>query len=94
MNERLRVGVIGDFKPNLRSHIATNDALGHAATALAATVECSWLPTPWLAADDGETMLQAFDALWCAPASPYDSMTGALRAIRFARERDWPFLGT
>lgn len=94
MNARLRVGIIGDFKPNLRSHIATNEALSHAATALAATVECSWLPTPSLEADDSEAMLQSFDALWCAPASPYTSMTGALRAIRFARERDWPFLGT
>jgi len=56
------------------------------------------LPTP--PADDlygdggvGKTLRQ-YDALWCAPGSPYKSMAGALRAIRFARERGWPFLGT
>jgi CTP synthase (UTP-ammonia lyase) len=39
-------------------------------------------------------MLQQFDALWCAPASPYKSMQGALQAIQFAREQGWPFIGT
>jgi CTP synthase (UTP-ammonia lyase) len=94
MNDRLRVGIIGDFDPHLRSHIATNEAISHAASALSVTVECAWLPTPSLDAADNVTMLQSCDALWCAPASPYKSMQGALRAIRFAREKGWPFLGT
>ena len=34
MNEPLRVGIIGDFDPQLRYHLATNEALGHAASAL------------------------------------------------------------
>jgi CTP synthase (UTP-ammonia lyase) len=94
MNQPVKVGIIGDFDPNRRSHIATNEALGHAATALSVTVECSWLPTQSLDDEGSEAMLQPFDALWCAPASPYKSMHGALRAIRFAREKDWPFIGT
>ncbi len=94
MNQPVKVGIIGDFDPNRRSHIATNEALGHAATALSVTVECSWLPTQSLDDEGSEARLQPFDALWCAPASPYKSMHGALRAIRFAREKDWPFIGT
>ena len=94
MHDLLRVGIIGDFDPHLRSHIATNEAIRHAASALSVTVECAWLPTPSLDAEDNETTLQPCDALWCAPASPYKSMQGALRAIRFAREKGWPFLGT
>jgi CTP synthase (UTP-ammonia lyase) len=94
MNQPVKVGIIGDFDPNRRSHIATNEALGHATTALSITVECSWLPTQSLDDEGSEAMLQPFDALWCAPASPYKSMHGALRAIRFAREKDWPFIGT
>ena len=94
MNQPLTVGIIGDFDPQRRSHIATNDALRHAATALSVTVECCWLPTQSLAEAGSEAMLQPLDALWCAPASPYNSMHGALRAIRFAREQDWPFIGT
>jgi len=32
--------------------------------------------------------------VWCTPGSPYRSEAGALRAIRHARERRVPFLGT
>jgi CTP synthase (UTP-ammonia lyase) len=41
-----------------------------------------------------ETRLGQFDGLWCSPGSPYNSMAGALEAIRFAREHDVPFVGT
>jgi CTP synthase (UTP-ammonia lyase) len=94
VNQPLKVGIIGDFDPNNLTHIATNEALSHAAKALAVTVELAWLPTPSLGDEFSQTQLKSFDALWCAPASPYQSMSGALRAIRFAREEDWPFLGT
>jgi YD repeat-containing protein len=38
--------------------------------------------------------LSRFDGLWIAPASPYRSMDGALTAIRYARERGVPLVGT
>ena len=94
MNDPLRVGIIGDFDPHLRSHIATNEAVSHAASALSVPVECAWLPTQSLDEEGSETTLKPFDALWCAPGSPYKSMRGALKAIQWAREKDWPFLGT
>jgi CTP synthase (UTP-ammonia lyase) len=94
MNEPLRVGIIGDFNPQLRYHLATNEALDHAAAALATTVAYVWLPTESLEHTGGEATLQRFDALWCAPASPYKSMQGALRGIQFARQQGWPFIGT
>jgi CTP synthase (UTP-ammonia lyase) len=94
MNAPLRVGIIGDFDPQLRYHLATNEALHHAAKALSVMVDYTWLPTPSLDHADCETTLQGFDALWCAPASPYKSMQGALKAIQFARVQGWPFIGT
>jgi CTP synthase (UTP-ammonia lyase) len=94
MNAPLSIGIIGDFNPRLRSHTVTNEALNHAASALSVTINASWLPTPSLEDEDSEATLQRCDALWCAPASPYQSMHGALRAIQFAREQGWPFLGT
>jgi CTP synthase (UTP-ammonia lyase) len=90
----LRVGIIGDFDPNLPSHISTNEALDHAAGALSVAVDCSWLDTQLLDEASGETMLKQFDALWCSSGGPYRSMAGALRAIQFAREAGWPFIGT
>jgi CTP synthase (UTP-ammonia lyase) len=38
--------------------------------------------------------LAEYAGVWCVPASPYASTTGALSAIRFARECPKPFLGT
>ena len=94
MNETLGVGIIGDFNPHLRYHLATNEALCHAGRALAVAVDYSWLPTESLDDSGCETTLERFDALWCAPGSPYNSMNGALKAIQFAREKGWPFTGT
>ena len=88
------IGLIGDIAPSNPSRIATDAALAHAAAALSATVDCSWLPTPLIEKDGAELVLAPFDALWCAPGSPYDSMEGALEGIRFARERGKPFVAT
>lgn len=89
----IRVGIVGDFKPDSVYHRATNEALAHAAHSMSATVNCTWVPTPSLD-QDAEATLGQFDALWCAPGSPYESMEGALQGIRFAREKDRPFFGT
>ena len=94
MNQPLKVGIIGDYDPNLLSHIPTNEALRHAAAALSVSVHSSWVPTRALANGFDGTTLKQFDALWCAPGSPYKSMNGALRGIQFAREKGWPFIAT
>jgi len=89
----LSIGVIGDFDPALRSHPATAAAIEHAARSLGAHAGVTWLSTRTLdRADLGE--LSTFDGLWCAPGSPYRSLGGALRALRFAREADVALIGT
>ena len=92
MKQSVKIGIIGDFNPDYPSHIATNEAINHAGNALEISVEVQWLPTP--AIENQTATLEQFDALWCSPGSPYQSMEGALQAIRFAREHDYPFLGT
>jgi CTP synthase (UTP-ammonia lyase) len=94
MDQRIQVGIIGDYNPQNPTHVATNEAISHGAKSLAITVEPVWLPTPALDDESFVSGLKTFDALWCSPGSPYQSMSGALRAIRFAREENWPFIGT
>ena len=94
MNQPVKVGIIGDYDPHSRYHIATDEALGHAATALDILLTPSWIPTQSLEKGTVETTLKPFHALWCAPGSPYISIDGALQAIQFAREQGWPFMGT
>ena len=94
MKEAVRIGIIGDYNPAFQTHTMTDQALQHAASSLSADVEATWVPTPSL--DDGSDVLrlEAYDGLWCSAGSPYASMGGALAAVRFARERGWPFVAT
>ena len=90
----LRIGIIGDFDAANPTHAATNAGLQHAAQALSAPIDIAWLGTPPYESDAEVSALQAYDGLWGAPGSPYQSRDGAINAIRFAREQDAPFLGT
>jgi CTP synthase (UTP-ammonia lyase) len=94
MKRELRIGVVGDWKPGYRGHIATDAALRHAASAVGAGIETVWLSTVALEAASSERDLEAFDGLFMTPGTPYASLAGALRALRFARERGWPLLAT
>jgi CTP synthase (UTP-ammonia lyase) len=95
MNPRVKIGIIGDYDPaKYFSHTATNESLRHAGSALSVSVDYSWLRTSSLISPSREATLKPFDALWCAPGSPYKSMDGALLAIQFARENGWPFFAT
>ncbi len=94
MSDAVRIGILGDFNADFRSHHATNDALQHAAHKLKITVESEWIPTPSLAAPGVEKKLETFDGLWGSPGSPFKSFDGMLKGIEFARRHDWPYLGT
>jgi CTP synthase (UTP-ammonia lyase) len=82
-----RIAVIGDHDPRNRTHVMTDASLGHVGLA------SEWVGTDALG-DDVAARLAGFDGVWIAPASPYRSMEGALAAIRYARERGVPLVGT
>ncbi|MBK5300110.1 MULTISPECIES: CTP synthase C-terminal region-related (seleno)protein [Gammaproteobacteria] len=87
----IRIALIGDHDPQVTAHQAIPVALGMAAEHSGRDIQFQWLATDTINAD---TPLNDFDGFWCVPASPYRDMNGALRAIRFAREQQRPFLGT
>lgn len=93
MQPHLNIGIIGDFNPKNRTHLATNAAIKHAADVKQQSIAIEWIPTLHLE-DKGTACLSSFQALWCSPGSPYASMSGALAAIQFARETNIPFFGT
>lgn len=94
VTEPVRIGILGDFNPEFRSHHATNDSLQHAARKLGMTMESVWLATPSLLEPNAAAILESFDGLWASPGSPYQSFDGMLKGIEFARVHDWPFLAT
>ena len=94
MKRALRIGIVGDFKPGYRGHVVTDDSLDHGARVLGVDLEKVWLSTTALESAAGDQQLEAFDGLFLTPGTPYESLNGALRALRFARERGWPLLAT
>ena len=93
-NDAVRIGILGDFTPEFRSHHATNDSLQHAAKKLKIQVESQWIPTKSLVEPGADAVLDSCDGLWGAPGSPYKSFDGMLKGIQYARVNDRPFLGT
>lgn len=90
----MKIAVIGDFDSERLSHSATNAALRHAADTFSIALTADWLPTTLLETKIDAANLEAYSGLFCAPGGPYKSLNGALEAIRFARERGRPFIGT
>jgi CTP synthase (UTP-ammonia lyase) len=80
------IGVVGDFKPGNVTHETLGAALEHAGA------RAEWIPTDAVPPPDG--LVERYAGLWIAPASPYRDMEGALAAIRSARERGVPLVGT
>jgi len=92
MKTTVRLALVGDYNPAITAHQAIPKAVELAAQRFNINIHADWLPTETISHDPAS--LSHFDAFWCVPGSPYRSTEGAIRAIRFARERNKPFLGT
>jgi len=86
----MKIGLIGDYQESVTAHRAIPKALDYAAAEISASIEYNWLPSTKLSA----VALEEYAALWCIPASPYEDDLAVLKAIKFAREANVPFLGT
>jgi CTP synthase (UTP-ammonia lyase) len=80
------IGIVGDRQPSNRTHQTLEASLDHAG------VGWEWVATD--AVPDADSLTGRYAGLWIAPASPYRSMEGALRAITAARTRGVPLVGT
>ncbi len=84
------IAILGEYAPAFAPHAATTAAIAHARARLGVAVDAEWMST---AAVDA-TLFERVDALWIAPGSPYKDLEQTLWAIREARERGVPCLGT
>ncbi|HTQ52399.1 MAG TPA: CTP synthase [Candidatus Acidoferrales bacterium] len=91
MNRSVNIAIVGDYDAGVPAHRAIPRALTLAGEAAGVIVKHEWVSTETITS---AARVSACDGLWCAPASPYRSMEGALQAIRFARQEGRPFLGT
>jgi CTP synthase (UTP-ammonia lyase) len=85
-----RIALVGDRSANVRAHARIPALIDALLQRDGIALDPYWIATADAAACD----LSRFDAIWLAPGSPYDSADGAITAVRTARERRIPFLGT
>jgi CTP synthase (UTP-ammonia lyase) len=89
----VRIALVGDFDPRAVAHRAIPVALELVGRSVRLAVAGEWIGTDTIDARR-VSGLERFQGIWCVPASPYRSTEGAIAAIRLARERSIPFLGT
>jgi CTP synthase (UTP-ammonia lyase) len=85
-----RVALVGDRSASVRSHTRIPGLLDVLREEHGLALDAYWIPTDEV---DG-TGLAAFDGVWLLPGSPYRDESGALAAVRAAREHGLAFLGT
>lgn len=86
------VALVGDYSPDAPAHRAIPRAFELISSESGLTVTWRWIGTSEIS--DPVRDLAEFSAVWLVPASPYKNMAGALAAVRWAREKRRPFLGT
>ena len=94
MSRTANIAVVGDYKPDNPSHVATTNALRHAARVVGSALDLQWVHTSRVKPEKPAAALDDFDGIFLAPGSPYASMEGALATVRFAREQGRAFAAT
>jgi len=82
----VNIAIVGDENGAYTSHREINAVR----SMLGEGVDAQWVSTDGARVRD----LDGFDGIWLTPGSPYADDAAAYEAVRWARERDVPFLGT
>jgi len=93
MNQSLKIGMVEDFYQSRPSQLKTVEAIDHVSIELSTAIDAVWLPTKSLERQTMTSKLQDFHGIWTGPGD-YENTDGVIKAIRFCREQQWPFIGT
>ena len=85
-----RIALLGEFDAAFPPHPATTAACAHSAGALREQLTATWISTEHATLE----ALRDVSGVWIAPGSPYRNLPNTLAAIRYAREKGMPCLGT
>jgi len=87
----VRIALLIDSPPNARYHVATIDAIEHAATALDLAVDLGVIRTDSNSLADE---VRSTAGVVIGPGSPYRDEFAVWDTVRSARERGVPLVGT
>jgi CTP synthase (UTP-ammonia lyase) len=90
MGNKIKVAIMGNLNENYTPHYTMNQCFDDFQQSV--PFEFEWLPTERLESD-AEDVLRGYKGI-VAGSGPYQSKTGIINGIRYARKNNIPFLGT
>ena len=90
--KRICIALVGDFSEKIHTHLALNNAIEHCRRHLDFLIETPWIPTKALRL--GGFDRNKFHGCWIVPGSPYEDDEAVLTVIQWARENNFPLLGS
>lgn len=88
---KIKIAIVGEFNAASRSQVLLNQSLDWMQKEN--EFEYEWVDTTRIK-DEGDKIFEQYYGIWSAPGSPFKSLEGSLSAIRYAREKNIPHLGT
>jgi len=89
-----RIALVGERDLAKKAHWGIEASLALFRRDVDASLEYEWVRTSVLTEGTVERTLRDATGIWCTPGSPYESLSGALLAIRHARIGNKAFIGT
>lgn len=90
--KRICIGIVGDFSEKMHTHVSINDAIEHCRRYIDFQLD-----TPWISTTTIRGLIRKenrFHGLWIVPGSPYEDDSSVFDTIRWARENNFPLLGS
>ena len=92
MEKRIQIALVGDFDPDMYTHVALNNAIDHCRPHFHLNLSSPWVATAALS--DSFLAQHEFDGFWITPGSPYANDEGVYSLIRWCRENNFPLYGS
>ena len=90
--KRICIALVGEFSEKIHTHLALNNAIEHCRRHLDFLTEAPWIPTSALRLEGFDR--NKFHGCWIVPGSPYVNDEAVLSTIQWARENNFPLLGS
>lgn len=91
--EEIKIGLIGKYVELHDAYKSIAEAFIHAGSVNECKVNIEWIQSELLASEQNIYLLEGLDGILVAPGFGERGIEGKIRAIKFARENQIPFLG-
>lgn len=88
-----KIAIIGEFREHFKPHSTMMASIEHVKKKCKFDIEYEWVDTSIVERYD-KNLLRQYAGFWSAPGSPFNSLSGAVKAIEYARINNIPHLGT